>query len=141
MSRRSSLSGADAVYLSHVVEVTTAEATTSSLIHSPAARWYPLHQLARWSGVVPATAAPPVVKRAMAEARAAIEARTNVVGKSNGKLEDAYQKIGQTMSVTIQLAGAHLFREQRSLLFALVVQLRLRIWLCLECTRLAHDAR
>jgi hypothetical protein len=109
MSRRGSLSSADAVYLSHVVEVAAANSNSSSAsshaaMHTSAARWYPLHQLARWSGVVPATAAPPVVKRAMAEARAAIEARTNSAGKSNGRMEDAYQKIGQTMSVGPLLA-------------------------------------
>jgi hypothetical protein len=58
--------------------------------------WYPLHHLARWSGAVAGGAPAPVVKKAMAEAKAVLEARSK---QHADGLRSVYRKIGSTMSV------------------------------------------
>ena len=84
----------DPTWRSHLVLVSATAADSTSAAPAPAARWYPLHQLARWSGAVAVAAPAPVVKRALAEARATCEAHCRA--KKTG-LEDVYRKIGQTM--------------------------------------------
>lgn len=100
MSRRSSQSLlVPPAQLAHVVSVPAADASAAadSTLPPPLPhRWYPLHHLARWSGAVDVAAAAPLVKRAMAEARAGIEAH----GAEQQQVHAAYRKIGQTMSDT-----------------------------------------
>lgn len=68
-------------------------------------RWYPLHQLARWSGAVAVAAPAAAVKQSMAEARASIDARCRSRTRTHAdaapmQLHDAYRKIGNVVSVT-----------------------------------------
>jgi hypothetical protein len=77
--------------LEHRVEVAATDASSTS------AYWFPLPRLARFSTAVSADAPPEEVKRAMAEAKAAISAACKQHGVA---LDTAYRKIGATVCVS-----------------------------------------
>lgn len=82
-----------AAHIAHRVSLPSAD---DSSPHAAAAFWYPLATLARWSGVVPAGAQAPLVKRAMAEAKAALQHNGRA---SSRPLDQVYNKIGNVVSV------------------------------------------
>jgi len=95
----------DAHWLAHTLEVAGDGAASSASASAPAStRWYPLHQLARWSGAVAVSAPAAAVKQSMAEARASIDARCRSHSRTHAdaapmQLNDAYRKIGNVVSV------------------------------------------